>query len=169
MTSGFRFVQLPARVTGALSLHSMPGRHEPIEEVWQQIRADGVDLLVCLAGPDEIRVKSPAYATALAAKTVPCSVQSFAVADFGVPNDREAFWSMASDIADRLKAGGRVLIHCGAGIGRTGTLATCVLLALGDAYATAAQVVADAGSHPETAAQRELVSWCATRVRTARP
>jgi protein-tyrosine phosphatase len=76
---------------------------------------------------------------------------------------------MASDIADRLKAGGRVLIHCGAGIGRTGTLATCVLLALGDAYATAAWVVADAGSHPETAAQRELVSWCAARVRTARP
>lgn len=152
-----------------MSLHSMPGRDEPIEEVWQQIRAERVELVVCLAGPEEIRSKSPAYAAALAAKTVPCSVQSFAVADFDVPHDREAIWSLASGIADRLKAGAHVLIHCGAGIGRTGTLATCVLLALGDAHARAAQVVAEAGSHPETPAQRELVSWCATRARTARP
>lgn len=159
----FRTVRLPDGVAGSLRLHSMPGRREPLEQVWEQIRSDAIQVIVCLAGPEELRAKSPSYSTAIAAKTVPCSMESFPIADFGVPGDREAFWSLASKIAMQLKAGGHVLIHCGAGIGRTGTLATCVLLALGEPRAKADQAVSAAGSHPETPEQRELVSWCAAR------
>ena len=163
-----RSVQLPAGVTGSLHLHSMPGRHEPLEQVWEQIRSHSVQVIVCLAGPGEIRAKSPTYADALATKAVPCPVESFPIVDFGVPDDREAFWSLASGIANQLRAGGRVLIHCGAGIGRTGTLAVCVLLALGKPRARAEQVVLAAGSHPETADQRQLVSWCAVHTQVGK-
>jgi hypothetical protein len=55
----------------------------------------------------------------------------FAVADYGIPEDRETFWHLAQCLAAGLHSGERVLIHGGAGIGRTGTLAICVLLALG--------------------------------------
>ena len=165
MTDGFRVVALPSGVEGTMCLHRMPGRGESLEDVWRQLRAHRIDLIVCLAALDELRVKSPSYAAALETETVPCPVRSFPIADFGVPDDREAFWSLAADIATRLQAGGRILIHCGAGIGRTGTLATAVLLALGTAHADAAQLVKDSRSHAETTAQQELLAWCATRAR----
>ncbi len=158
----FRPVRLPSDLAGSLWLHSMPGRYEPLEQAWEQIRSHAVQAIVCLAGPEEVRAKSPLYAAALEAKTVPCSVESFPIPDFGVPGDREAFSSLASRTAMQLRAGGRILIHCGAGIGRTGTLATCFLLALGEPRAKAEKAVSATRSHPETAEQRELISWCAT-------
>ena len=164
----FRPVPLPNDVAGRLLLHSMPGRREPLEQAWEQVRIHGVQVIVCLAGSEEVRAKSPSYAAAFDAKTVPCSVGPFPIPDFGIPGDPEAFWSLASKIATQLNAGGRVLIHCGAGIGRTGTLATCVLLALGHPSVKAQQAVSTAGSHPETAEQRELVSWCAARAHPTR-
>lgn len=159
----FRPVQLPNGVAGSLRLHSMPGRREPLEQVWEQVRSEGIQVIVCLAGLDEIRTKSPRYAAALETKAVPCTLEAFRVADFGVPEDREAFWSLASKVAEKLSSGGRVLIHCGAGIGRTGTLATCILLVLGESRPQAEKAVSAAGSHPETAQQRERVSRCASR------
>ena len=161
-----RPVRLPSGVPGALRLHSMPGRRESLERAWDQIRTHAVQAIVCLAGPEEVRVISPAYASALAAKTLPCSVESFPIPDFGVPDDRDAFWSLAVKIATQLKSGGRVLIHCGAGIGRTGTLAACVLLALGESQADAEQAVSMAGSRPETTEQKALVTWCAARLQS---
>ena len=148
---------------GRLYLAAMPGRHGPLAQMWADLRRDGVQVIVCLAEPEEIRGKSAAYAAALEVQAVPCPVESFPVADFGVPDDREAFWALACRVAGRLMAGEAAMIHCGAGIGRTGTLATCVLLALGEPPARAEQAISAAGSHPETTAQRALVAWCAAR------
>jgi protein-tyrosine phosphatase len=156
---------LPEGVVGRLYLVALPGTHEPLERTWEDLRREGIQRIVCLAEPEEIRGKSAAYAAALEAQAVPCPVESFPIADFGVPDDREAFWALASSVGRRLTGGERVVIHCGAGIGRTGTLAACVLLALGEPPAQAEQEVSGAGSHPETTAQRALVAWCAARQR----
>lgn len=159
----FRQVKLPAGVPGRLLLHSMPGCFETLEQVWEHIRTKGVQFIVNLAQAGETRRKSPAYAKALLSGHVPCPVISFPVKDCGTPRSREAFWELAFDLAQRLNAGERILVHCAAGVGRTGSLATCILIALGETPAAAAEAVWDAGSQPETDGQMELVAWCAAR------
>ena len=157
----FRRVDLPARVPGRLLLHSMPGRYEAIESVWHQVRTEAVGAIVCLAEKDEIHEKSFEYAQALQAGTVPCSVLPFEIPDRGAPEDRDAFWALAGDVAKRLQYGETVLIHCAGGVGRTATLAVCVLLALGEPAGEARSVVSRAGSTVETVPQSKLISWCA--------
>jgi predicted protein tyrosine phosphatase len=123
---------------------------------------DAVGLIVCLAERAEIGKKSLAYARAIDAGTLPCPVMLFEIPDYGVPADREEFWKRACHLAERLQNGETLLIHCGAGVGRTGTLATAVLLALRLPASIAEEAVSAAGSGAEKQAQRELIAWCAT-------
>ena len=51
------------------------------------------------------------------------------------------------------------MLHCAAGMGRTGSTAACVLKALGLDTAEALQRVRDAGSNPQNAQQSGLVNW----------
>jgi protein-tyrosine phosphatase len=162
----FRRVDLPARVPGRLLLHSMPGRYEAIERVWKQVRNEGVRAIVCLAEKDELQEKSCEYARALEAGTVPCLVLHFEIPDRSAPEDRHAFWALARDVAKRLQSGQSVLIHCAGGVGRTATLAICVLLALREPVSDARSIVSRAGSTVETAPQSQLISWCAAQVST---
>jgi protein-tyrosine phosphatase len=141
----------------------MPGLAEPLESAWEHVRAENVQAIVNLARPDEIHEKSPAYAQAIKDGHVPCSVIAFPVENRGSPEGREAFWQLAFGLARRIEAGETILIHCAAGRGRTGTLATCVLVALGETQAGAAKAVRTAGSTPETSGQTGIVAWCAQR------
>jgi len=159
----FRRVDLPARVPGKLLLHSMPGRFETIERAWQQVKNEAVGAIVCLAEQHEIRLKSSAYAEALEGGTVPCSVLSCEIPEGGVPEDRDGFWALANDVANRLQSGEVVLIHCAGGLGRTAMLAISVLLALGDSTNEAESAVSRAGSTVETMPQIEMLSWCAAK------
>jgi len=159
----FRRVDLPARVPGRLLLHSMPGRFETIERVWHQLKSEAVDAIVCLTEEYEIRLKSSKYAEALETGTVPCSVVPFEIREGGVPEDRDAFWALAKDVASRLQSGEAVLIHCAGGVGRTAMLAVSVLLALGESMNEAESMVSRAGSTVETMSQIEMLSWCAER------
>jgi len=160
----FRRVDLPAGVPGRLLLHSMPGRYEAIESVWHEVRNEAVRAIVCLAEKDEVQEKSSEYARALEAGTVPCLVFPFEIPDRGAPEDQDGFWGLAGDIAKRLQSGEAVLIHCAGGVGRTATLAVCVLLALGEPVSNARSVVSRAGSTVETASQSKIISWCASQV-----
>jgi protein-tyrosine phosphatase len=135
----------------------MPGRHEPLELVWAEIARLGITCVACLAGPDEIDVKSAHYGRALRAHRVPCEVRSLPIPDFGVPADKTAFWRFADDVAALLENGNAILMHCGEGIGRTGTMATAVLMALGMGRDAALRAVQAADSHPETPSQRALL------------
>lgn len=161
----FRRVDLPARVPGRLLLHSMPGRFEAIERVWHQLKSEAVGAIVCLTEEYEIRLKSAKYAEALNTGNVPCSVLSFEIREGGVPKDRDAFWALANDLANRLRSGEALLIHCAGGVGRTAMLAVSVLLALGEPFNEAEGAVSRAGSIVETMPQIEMLSWCAAQMR----
>lgn len=114
---------------------------------------------MCLAPLDEIRVKSPDYAKAIEAQNLQWRSRSFPISDYELPAKEEQteFRAFVRDVADALKDGRTVLVHCGAGIGRTGMVATCVLVALGQGLDDALSTVRHAGSHPENEDQVSFV------------
>jgi protein-tyrosine phosphatase len=52
---------------------------------------------------------------------------SFPIPDRGVPRDHTGFAELVDNLAERLRSGDSVGIHCRAGIGRSGLLGACIL------------------------------------------
>jgi protein-tyrosine phosphatase len=162
----FRSVTLPAGVSGRLYLHSMPGRYEPYQATVDAARMRGVTEVVCLTSLDEIEGKAPEYARAVQRNNLPWQQVMFPIVDFGVPSDRAALLALVTGIAADLRSGVNILLHCAAGVGRTGVVASCVLVALGLTLDEATRRVEAAGSHAERPEQVELIQWVASQART---
>lgn len=154
-----RRVELPPDVAGQLWLGPMPGRFQ----AWQAFEAlaerNKLALVVCLTPRSELAELSPDYHAAVVAGRVPFRWQQVAMRNFGLPEDPAAFRRDVGLIAAALRSGDAVMLHCAAGMGRTGTAAACVLKALGLPSAQALQRVRDAGSNPQNAEQSGLVDW----------
>jgi len=157
-----RLVPLPESIPGRLYLSAMPGYYSLFEDDARLIADFDIDQVFCLATFPEIRAKAPEYAAAIRADELPWAWRGFPVEDFGAPGDRERFLVMARDIAERLKNGECLLIHCLAGIGRTGMLAALVLMILGMERGTALAMVNAAGGNPESMAQQAFLIWAAS-------
>ncbi len=140
----------------------MPG--EPWHDFLAEAQRVTLDTIVCLTSEQEIRRKSPPYAEARADHALPCGVENFPIPDLGAPSaaERPAFRTLVVKIADKLRSGEKCLIHCGAGVGRTGTVATCVLLQLGINSDEANRTVERARSHAEVPEQHSLITWYST-------
>lgn len=152
-----RPLQLPDDFSGKLWLTSMPGRYEPLEEFLGWCRADWVEEIVCLVDSEEIAHKSPQYGVALRTKGMPLSVEQFPIPDYGVPENIEGLVDLARRVSEKLQAGRKIVLHCAAGYGRTGTFAVMVLMVAGMPLEIALATVKSAGSSPETSEQRQLL------------
>jgi protein-tyrosine phosphatase len=152
-----RPVALPETARGALWLHSMPGRREAWERFVAEAQAARLGLIVCLTPRHELASLSPAYDAALRSDTLPTRWQHLPMRDFGLADNLVAFRDGIVALARQVDAGEVVLLHCAAGIGRTGTAAACLLKSLGLARDEALQRVRDAGSSSESAAQSGLI------------
>jgi protein-tyrosine phosphatase len=154
-----RPVALPPQVPGSLWLGSMPGRFESWSEFESQALRHQLSLVVCLTPRSEVAELSPAYHSAVVQGATPFRWMNVPVRNFGVPEDTASFRRDVREIAEALQRGDSVMLHCAAGIGRTGSTAACVLKALGLETAEALQRVREAGSNPENAKQSGLVDW----------
>jgi protein-tyrosine phosphatase len=154
-----RPVQLPAGVPGALLLAAMPGRFEPWHTFEAHAHHATLRLVVCLTPRTEIEELSPDYHGAVVQGTLPFRWLNMPMRNFGLPEDPAAFRAGVHQIAEALRGGDTVMLHCAAGLGRTGSTAACVLKALGLPTTEALQRVRAAGSNPQNAAQSGLVDW----------
>ncbi|MBL8332051.1 MAG: tyrosine-protein phosphatase [Rubrivivax sp.] len=142
---------------GRVWLSSMPGRLEPWPRFLAEAREKALDQVLCLNPLFEIERLSPDYAQAIRAGTLPFRWTHLPMQDFGLAGELDAYRRAIDDVAATVRAQGSVLLHCAAGIGRTGTTAACLLKTLGVDTAVALQRVLDAGSNPESALQRGLI------------
>lgn len=147
------------KTSGKIYLHSMPGRREPIEQFIESSITQNISAIVCLTSKSEIKLKSPLYlpfAESGNLESIP--IQYCPVEDFGIPANDEAISRYKASIEQGLKylKTGNILIHCGAGIGRTGTFAVVLLQRLGYSFDESYKLCLSAGSYPETNEQNEF-------------
>ncbi len=124
----------------------------------------GASVLVCLNEERELADRYPAYVAWLRRHRDDLAIWH-PVPDLHAPGLDEAL-GLVERLRDRLDGGASLLVHCGAGIGRAGTVAVCLLVALGTPADEALAVVAAhrpmAG--PEAGAQRDLVTAVAAHL-----
>jgi protein-tyrosine phosphatase len=154
----FRRLATPADVAGRIWLAAMPGRLQPWDEFLALARRHGITRVVCLTPHHEVVSLSPAYAQALADAELPFAWQELPMRDLGLAEQAQGFADGIAALADAVRGGDSVLLHCAAGIGRTGTAAACLLKRLGVPTAQALHDVRDAGSSPESALQSGLIA-----------
>ena len=121
------------------------------------IRRVGATTVVCLNEAPEIAGRYPDYVAWLEANRPERAIW-FPVPDLHAP-DAGPMADLLSQLHQRVVAGEVLLVHCGAGIGRAGTVAAALLMRLGaslpDAIATVAAHRPMAG--PEAGAQLALL------------
>ena len=137
----------------------MPGRWEPWVDCLDETQRTGLALTLCLTEPGEIGELSPAYRAAIDRGAWPGRWLNVPIRNFGVPDDARELREAVDAVVQALQAGEAVMLHCAAGMGRTGTAAACVLKRLGLPAADALRRVRDAGSNPQGALQAGMVDW----------
>lgn len=155
----FRYVELPKSWRGILWLHSMPGRDESLEVFRKWAHLLGIRHVVCLPKIEELEEKFPEYHRFRQEKDgSDFLIHDVGIPDFSVPDDPVQFKTVIKTISEFLVEDDHpVLIHCAAGIGRTGMFTACLLKAMGCGTEWALELTGDAGSSPETPAQRKFV------------
>ena len=143
-------------IPGKLFLTSMPGRFNPLDEFLQEIQASDIQHILCLVTDEEIAEYSPEYLDAIHADDLPAKLWRHPIPDFGIPENRAELDQTIGEMRKLLLAGNSLVIHCAAGIGRTGMVAIMLLIRLGFTPHIASRTIELAGSAPDTQAQRDL-------------
>jgi protein-tyrosine phosphatase len=112
----------------------------------------GAAVVVCLNERHELANRYPGYVAWLEEHAGERAVW-FPVPDLHAP-EAERAGPLVEYLRSRVTAGDGVLVHCGAGIGRAGTIAAAVLLSLGLDLEAALEVVA--ASRPSAGPQADV-------------
>jgi len=122
---------------------------------WKRV---GVEAVLSLLTPEEEKEldiqKEPN-----AVREAGLQFTSFPILDRQVPKSEAKLAEVLEEITSALSAGKNVLVHCRQGIGRTGLVASCLLIRNGMSPGAAVETVSAArgATVPETAEQRDWI------------
>ena len=151
-TGGVDRIPLPVEQGGLW----LCGQHFVGPDVGEAMRRTGATVVVCLNESAELVDRYPEYVAWLRSDE---RALWHPIPDLHAPPLEEAR-SLLQRLRTLVESGEVLLVHCGAGIGRAGTVAAGLLLTMGvpadEALATVAAHRASAG--PEAGAQRDLLA-----------
>ncbi|KYG03455.1 hypothetical protein BE21_51555 [Sorangium cellulosum] len=135
---------MPSEMTGlaaGIGMMAAPGRGRPLVEDLDELRRlHGADLLVSLVSDHELELLGIPDLVARATERG-IVVLRWPFGDFSVPRDIAALHAPVDRILDTAARGGGAIIHCWAGLGRTGLVAAACLVKRGVAPADAIAAV----------------------------
>jgi protein-tyrosine phosphatase len=158
---GIDTIPLP-RAPGGLS---RCGKHAIGPDHHAAMARGGATTVVCLVEAPDLDDRYPEYLDWVRTNQG-SQVVWFPIHDLHAPTVERAL-DLLTDLLARLERGEHLLVHCAAGIGRAGTVATCLLIEMGLGQEAA---LAHVAAHrpmagPEVGAQTDLVRALASRVR----
>ncbi|HOU92956.1 MAG TPA: tyrosine-protein phosphatase [Polyangiaceae bacterium] len=163
------FVELVPDIPGQLGMTFAPGKHHSGKSGrWRRdLDADlrrlvelyGLRVLVSLMGDQEL---ARCGIAALPERCTAAGVELWRhpIVDVRAPSELAPTQALVARTIDRLRRGDTVVVHCLGGLGRTGTIVACVLVALG--ASAAAAVAACRKARPgavEVREQEDFVAW----------
>ena len=96
-------VEIPGGLPGRLFKMGMPGRFTELQSDLEQMRAEGVELIVNLTPQDEIQAKSEAYFEAIVDQRLGIEHVELPIEDQGVPLDRAAYETIVDRVETMLR------------------------------------------------------------------
>lgn len=148
----FRKVDLPQTlkdIEGSLMIYHLPGRFgQTASRFIRKAQKAGVQVIAALHTDQEGMREGRHYQQVLNLFSdiggIP--VHRFPIEDFTLPTNDELFLEYVDSIAEKMKQGNKVLLHCFGGWERSGMVARSILLRLGGEYDAVDKAVSDAGS-----------------------
>ena len=159
---GIDQIPLPKNCPGELWLC---GKHVIGVDVEAALAYTGANHVVCLTQRRELLDRYPAYVSWLESNQ-PTRATWAATPDLGTLSADKSL-QLYRTLTNLVQAGAKLIVHCAAGIGRSGTAAVAILMLLGIEIGEAEEIVAAnrpmAG--PETGPQQELLETLAQSLR----
>ena len=116
--------------SGFLAVMARPRSGEWLREELHGLGQVGVATLASLLEPQEA-TELELSSEASVAQELGLRFLNFPIADRGVPSHAPEFHRFAAELAEDVRGGRGVAVHCRAGIGRSGITAAAVLVSLG--------------------------------------
>jgi protein-tyrosine phosphatase len=113
-----------------LAIVLRPRDNESLKGDLLRFRQSGVDVLVSLLEPSEATWLG-LREEGLLAEAAGMHFISYPILDVHVPPDLASFRAFVAGLADRLRAGERIGVHCRGSIGRSTVTAACTLIHMG--------------------------------------
>lgn len=151
MLAGFRWIE-DDRLAGS----GRPGLLGTLEEDLQMLRRERFGLIVTLTDEPGVEIEG-------------VKRLHFPIDDMGIPTPR-ACEAACLTIVAAMEAGERVLVHCRAGLGRTGLMAACVLVSLGESALSALDKVRGVhAGYVQTPAQERFIGHYEQHLKASKP
>lgn len=162
MQAELHWIDIPG--PGRLGLMPHPHGDEWLHGELVSFQEQGATLLVSLIEKEEAADLGLIAEEALCQK-IGLRYRSFPICDHSTPPLDKATFEFIEELANEVRAGEAVAVHCMAGIGRSGLITICVLITLGFAPMEAMSLASEARGFaiPETDAQCQWVRAFAQR------